>query len=201
MISTDSQIALWLVSSLFWIGVTLFPLGLLLVLVPQKAMRLTNFLNQWISTQAFFEAINKPRYLERVFYRHHYLLGIVIVLLSALSIYMLVFYSGVETTASYLLQLAHSEFERWLFVNLYYILVFVMIISLLVGGIIIARPSALKKLEAWGNRWITTEEKLRPLDEMHDLPPNILSEKPRLFGLFVLLGATYIMYMTIDLVL
>ena len=148
MISTDSQIALWLVSSLFWIGVTLIPLGLLLVLVPQKAMRLTNFLNQWISTQAFFEAINKPRYQERLFYRHHYLLGLVIVLLSALSIYMLVFYSGMETTASYFLQLAHSEFERWLFVNLYYMLVFLMVISLLIGGIIIARPSALKKLEA-----------------------------------------------------
>ncbi len=200
MTSTDSQTTLWLVSALFWIGVVLIPLGLLLVLRPQKATRLAELLNRWISTQNFFEAINKPRYQEKYFYRYHHLLGLVIVLLSSVSIYMLVFHSGVETTASYFVKLAQSEFERWLFVNLYYVLVFVMFISLLIGGIVLARPSALKKLESWGNRWIATEDKLRPLDEVHDLPRNILSEKPRLFGLFVLLGATYIMYMTIGVV-
>jgi len=113
---------------------------------------------------------------------------------------MLVFYSGLQVTAAWFLTLAESAFERWLFVNLYFLLIFMMFVAVLLGSIMVIRPSALKKLEAWGNRWIGTEEKLRSLDQVHDIPGNILAEKPRLFGVFVLLGSAYIMYMTVDAV-
>ncbi len=197
MSTADSQTILWLVSTLFWVGVMLVPLGLVLLLAPGKAIKLADCLNRWISTQAFFDAINKPRYHEKHFYRHHHLLGASIVILASFSIYMLMFYVNMDTAVAYFMALAKSEFERWLFVNFYYLLVIMLFIALAVGVVIFSRPSALKKLETWSNQWISTEEKLHSLDEMHDLPGNILSERPRLFGLFILFGAAYIMYMTI----
>ncbi len=198
MNSTDGQIITWLASSLFWTGVMLVPLGLMLLLVPAKAMKLADYLNRWVSTQAFFDSVNQPRYQEKFFYRYHHYFGAVIVFLALFSIYMLVFYAGMQTTAGYFLKLAESEFEQWLFVNLYYLLILMLLLALLVGLAIYFRPSALKKLEVWSNRWVKTEEKLSSLDKVHDIPGNILAEKPRLFGLFVLLGSAYIIYMTAD---
>lgn len=194
--SADTHTTIWLISSLFWIGVLLVPLGLFLLFAPGRAERMGEIMNRWISTRAFFDVLNKPRYQERYFYRHHRTLGAVLTLLAAGSLYGLVFYAGMSDTAGYFQGLARSEFEHWLFTNLYYMLVVVLVLALVCGVIIFARPSALRKLEAWSNRWVMTDEKLESLDEMHELPGNVFSRRPRLFGFFILLGAAYIMYMT-----
>ena len=194
--NADTHTTIWLVSSLFWIGALLVPLGLFLLIAPGRAERMGEIMNRWISTRTFFEALNKPRYQEKHFYRHHRLLGAVVALLSVGSIYVLVFYAGMTDTAGYFQRLARSDFEHWLFTNLYYILVAVLVLTLVCGIVIFARPSALRRLEAWSNRWVMTDEKLETLDEMHELPGNVFSSRPRLFGIFILLGAAYIMYMT-----
>ena len=172
------------------------PLGLFLLIAPSRVARLGEIMNRWVSTQAFFDAINRPRYQEKFIYRHHRIFGGVVSLLSICTLYMLVFYSGMEVTAGFFESLAQTSFERWLFTNLYYMLVFVVVLALACGVVIFVRPSALKRLEAWSNRWIATDDKLKTLDEVHELPGGIFSSRPRLFGIFVLLGAFYIMYMT-----
>ena len=56
------------------------------------------------------------------------------------------------------------------------------------------RPSVLKTFEKWSNRWIDTDGPLKALDKQKHLPDKILPGNPRLFGLFVILGATYIIW-------
>ena len=201
MVSAETHTTIWLASSLFWVGALLVPLGLFLLLAPTRVARLGEIMNRWVSTQKFFDAINRPRYQEKFVYRHHRIFGIVVTLLSVCVLYMLVFYSGMEVTVGYFQGLAQSGFENWLFTNLYYILVFVVSLALVCGIVIFIRPSALKRVEAWSNQWVATEDKLKPLDEVHEIPGGIFSSRPRLFGVFVLLGACYIMYMTRGVVL
>lgn len=187
---------MWMLTTLFCVGILLVPLGLALVVIPHKVMTLSNSLNRWVSTKEFFEFVNKPRYQEALIYRHHRKFGATIVICSLISIYMLVFYAGIEATVGGVERLAETEFGRWLLQSLYYILIVLCAVTAVIGLVVFVRPSLLKSLEAWGNRWIGTQEFLESLDDVHDIPTNVLPGKPRLFGVFVLLGATYIIYST-----
>lgn len=190
----------WLQAALFWIGVLLIPLGLALVLVPSRVLAMTGTLNRWIATKPVFDALNRPRYQERVFYRHHLLTGAIIVVASLACLYMLALYVEPADLASRLVRLADSEFGKWLMISLYYLLLLCLCLALLVGAVVFIRPSLLKSVEAWGNRWVDTDKTLEQLDEVHEIPAALLQGKPRWFGLFVLAGAAYIIYRTIGAV-
>ena len=186
----------WLTTSLFCLGVLFIPVGLALIIFPAQVLAWGNYVNRWISTTAFFGALDVSRDHERFYYKHHRLFGGLIIVLAAVSIYMLAFYIGLDATPPLLQKLAVSVFSQWLLVTCYYILIGLCGLALVAGLVIFVRPSLLKSLEAWGNRWIDTQAPLKRFDEVHDIPTNILPGKPRLFGCFVLLGALYISYIT-----
>ena len=188
----------WLTTSLFCLGVLFIPVGLALIIFPDQVMTWGNSMNRWISTTAFFGALDASRNHERYYYKHHRLIGGLIFLLAAISIYMLAFYLGLEATTAGLQKLAVTEFSKWLLVSCYYILLGMCVLALVAGLVIFIRPSLLKSLETWGNRWIDTQAPLKHFDDVHEIPLKILPGRPRLFGCFVLLGALYIAYITGD---
>ncbi len=93
-----------------------------------------------------------------------------------------------------------SEFGKWLIVSTYYLLLGGLGIALIIGLVVLVRPSLLKSLEKWGNRWIDTDSELEGFDRIHEIPGNILPGRPRWFGAFVLLGALYIIYSTAGMI-
>jgi hypothetical protein len=186
----------WLLSSIFWIGVLLLPIALALIFAPVWSMQKTQRLNRWISTKQFFDDLNRPRYQERIIYNHHRIFGATVVILSSICIYLLYFYSGPTETVGYFTRLVRSEFGIWLVTNCYYILLILIVIACIIGIVVFLRPSLLKSLESWSNRWVETDNTLEGLDTVHEIPSNILPGKPRLFGCFVLIGAVYIIYST-----
>jgi len=186
----------WLMTSLFCLGILFIPVGLAFILVPNKVLLWGNSLNIWISTKGLFGIFDTFRNHDRLYYKHHRLLGSAITLLAGISIYVLGFYSGVTATTAGLEMLAVTTFGKWLLVTCYYILIVLCGLGLIAGIVIFIRPSLLKSLESWGNRWIDTQSPLQRFDDIHDIPTNVLPGKPRLFGCFVLLGAIYIAYFT-----
>lgn len=197
----NDMVSDWLLASLFWIGAALFLLGLALVVAPVRVMTLAKSMDRWVATHDFFEAVNAPRYQESVIYRHHRLAGALIVLAALATIYMFAFYTTTEVILAGIESITNTLFGEWLLTNLYYLLLVLNVIALVIGVIVFLRPSLLKRLEAWGNRWIDTEAKLEGLNREHHIPENILPGRPRWFGLFVLLGSAYIMYMLRGVVL
>jgi hypothetical protein len=195
-VTADAEFYLWLQTALFWVGVLLVLLGLALILAPSRVLAATGKLNRWISTKPFFESINRPRYHERYFYRHHCLFGLIIAAASLVCLYMLGLYMEPQELVVRLVRLAQSEFGKWLLASLYYVLLVSLCLTFLIGVIVLIRPSLLKSLETWGNRWVDTDKSLEQLDEVHEIPENILPGRPRWFGLFVLLGAGYMIYRT-----
>lgn len=192
----EAGLYLWILSFLFWLGVLLVPLGLFLITFPAAAMRLAIRVNRWISTKSAFDFLNRPRYQERAFYRHHRLFGSLIVIFSVFCIYMLGIYLGEARLMNVMHRLTSSEFGRWLILDLYYILLAGLVISLVTGIVILVRPSVLKNLEAKANRWLNTDTYLETFDRVHELPVRMLPWRLRLLGVFVLIGAGYMIYAT-----
>ena len=186
----------WLLTSLFCLGILFVPIGLALVVIPDRMMEWGKSANRWISTTAFFDALDKPRNHERFYYKQHRLIGGIIFLLSAMSIYMLALNTGVGVTAAGLEKLTTIEFDKWLLQTGYYILLVLCFLTLIAGIVIFIRPSLLKSLEEWGNRWVDTQKPLQHFDDVHDIPESIFPGKPRLFGGFVLVCAFYIIFFT-----
>jgi len=192
-----SELYLWISNVLLIIGILLLPIGLGFFLFPDKMLNFANRMNKWIATDHFFNQINKPRYKESYFYRHHRIFGCVIVLASIASLYSLTFYIGVESVTGILVRLAESEFEKWLFVILYYLLIAGVSLAVIFGLIMFVRPSALKSFEKWSNHWVDTDTPLKAVDKQNDLPDRILpGNHPRIFGFCIILGASYIIWCT-----
>ena len=191
-----TEFYIWILHSLFIIGILLVPVGLSFMLVPEKIFKATGKLNRWISTESFFNKINKPIYKEPFFYRHSKVMGLSIFVISLLCLYTLVLYSGVESIVSFLVKAAESSFQEWLFVVLYYLLIAAIVLTTIFGLIMYIRPSALKSFEKWGNRWIETEESLKVMDKTTHLPDRILPGNPRIFGFVVVMAAIYIICST-----
>jgi hypothetical protein len=178
------------------VGVLLLPVGLGFCMFPEKMFQIAKKMNKWIVTDHFFHSINKPRYKESYFYRHHRLFGTVIIIFSCFSLYILTLYLGVESINHILVRLADTRFEKWLFVTSYYLLLCAIILAVIFGIIMFIRPSVLKSFEKWSNHWIDTDTPLKALDKQSNLPDKILPGNPRIFGLFVIIGSIYIIWST-----
>lgn len=192
----NDVIGTWFATSLFFLGILFVLVGLALIVMPARFLAWGNSVNRWISTTAFFNALDKPRDHERFYYKHHRIFGGIIIILAAVIIYQLAFHTNLDAMTAAVQKLAVSVFGKWLLTTCFYILIALSVLALLAGLIIFIRPSLLKSLESWGNRWIDTRMPLQRFDEVHDIPADILPGKPRLFGCLVLLGALYIVYAT-----
>lgn len=193
---TNVELYTWLMNSLFILGLLLLPLGLSFLLVPERILKLGEKLNRWVTTEHYFEILNKPRYQERVVYRYHHLFGILVMVLTSVSIYMMYFNSDVIVDMEKLSLLADSAFAKWLLIMLYHILIGANGLAFILGLIILIRPSMLKTLENKANHWVHTEEKIKILDSTRELPASMFPGNPRIFGILVILGAMYIIWHT-----
>jgi hypothetical protein len=187
----STELFQWIMNSIFIIGVFLLPVGLSFCLFPKKIFEVANRMNKWIITDHFFDTINK----ESFFYRYHRIFGMVVIIVSMASLYTLTFYLGIESIIDVLNKLSGSAFEKWLFVILYYLLLGFVAMTVIIGIIMFVRPSVLKSFEKWCNYWVDTDTPLKVLDRENNMPDKILpGSNPRVFGLFVILGAIYMLW-------
>ena len=194
--SATNEIYIWIMSSLFVLGVLLVPLGLSFLLIPEKILQIGEKLDTWVHTDHIFNFLNKPRYHERFVYRYHHVFGILVMFFTVVCIYMMYFYTDVTILIEQLSLMMETEFGKWLIVSLYYILLGANILAFIIGFIILIRPSVLKTLENKANQWIDSDEKLKVLDSTRDLPKSVFPGNPRIFGTLVLIGGIYIIMNT-----
>lgn len=180
----------WFFVSLFWLGVLMLAIGVIFLIAPGWALSIGNKLNRWVSTKFFFDSIDKPRYQERWIYRHYRISGIIIVVVTCYVFYVFLMAIGIDVMVGKLIGFADSGFYKWLYEQLFYIFLGANVIALVLGLIILIRPSLLKAIEEKSNRWIGTNEKLDKLDR--SISTDIYLGNPRLFGFAVVVGGIYI---------
>jgi hypothetical protein len=168
-------------------------LGALLVLRPQTFATLNRLANQWVSLRHVNRLLDKTISIERWFYRHHRVMGIVIMLGA---IYFLVYFFWRYDKAHLLLYLS-----PYLAIPLLEILLDALLfIAKLAGGlawlaglIICLRPSLLRGIEKKSNRWLSVRHATKALDVSRTSVDEWVLQHTRATGYVLLLSSLYLL--------
>ena len=177
--------------TLFGGGLFAVLVGVWLLLSPQSLMNFSRIANRWVSTRQATQWLETPRPIERFFYRHHKIFGVLLTLGAAFALYYLtVRYDSARMAAGLALPWKGPTVEIVADALLGFLIagnIFVVGI----GFIVLIRPSLLKRVEATSNRWISTRRLFKTLDNQSDLPDRFAVRQPRLLGVLLILGALY----------
>ncbi|TAJ92187.1 MAG: hypothetical protein EPO31_11260 [Gammaproteobacteria bacterium] len=174
----------------FSAGVVMLIIGCCMLVSPDLIIKAGRRLNRWVSTDQFFSNLDRPQGSEKFFYRYHIISG---VLLALASLYIFVtFIWGIDR--GYVLRIfASATANEWLTASIIFLCRAFSTVIFFIGLVIMFRPSLLKHLESWGNRWFAVDSSLKRLDVQLKAPDRVFGQQPRLMGLLVTIGSLYIL--------
>lgn len=163
--------------------------GALLLFAPRGAARLNAGLSRTVDTNAWLRRLDASFNIEARIYRHHRIAGAAICLGA---LYVLLAWPAMfrhEQAMGALIPAVRDPALGWLASAAGAIVLVLHATVFLLGLVMIVRPSLLKPVERFGNRWISAEPLGAALDRSFDGPERRLWRRPRLAGL-VILGAS-----------
>lgn len=163
--------------------------GVLLLARPGTAFAINERLSRWIDTKPAFSALDRPRSLERFFYRHHRVLGALIVGGASYVLWRWAFVYERADMIAVVGQRWVSAGLDWLPAALEVALVGLHVAILLVGVLVMFRPSLLKGVERAANRW--QQPTGNPLDTVVGNLDDAFEGHPRVSGLVLAISATW----------
>ena len=182
-----------LLAIVFGFAVVTLVIGLIVLIAPDKIQFLADRLDKTISTDRYFNVLDKGKYLDRYFYRYHHWVGIFIIVGAAYTLIILFPHFGSYQS---LPEIINPVVSSWLYDALVISLLFLCILALFIGVIIFIRPSAIKSFEAKMNAWKDTSRLVKPLDQDRYLEQQRPLKKPRVIGLIILAGSIYVLWYT-----
>lgn len=165
-------------------------IGAWLVAHPPSALRVNAAASRWLSLRRSMRPLEVPVPSERGFYRRHRVFGAVVLAAAVYALYRWAYAFDRAALLRYL-DAALSWDAAWLVQGGEVVFVTLHLLLLPIGVVLLVRPSLLKSLEAWGNRWVSTRRAGRPLDLPHEGVDRFAERHPRLTGAVVLAGALY----------
>src|SRR5690349_6944315 len=149
--------------SLYWVQGLLVALmvGLLLALFvgglllarPQALFVLNARLSRWVDTRTTLGKLDQPHHIERFLYRHHRILGIMIVAGAGFVLWRWAFYYERSELLAAIGTRWQARGLDWIPAALETALVALHGLILMVGVLVMIRPSLLKGLERTANHW------------------------------------------------
>lgn len=192
----NTAVTAWLLDAATWLAIALWlacaVYGLALLLLPGATLRAAASLDRRYSGRRVMRPLEVPRESERFFYRHHRLLGSLL-LAGTIAFFLLWLVDFPRETV--LARLAVWGGQALAGLILDSATIFLLLTNALItvlAIIIIFRPSLLKPLEARANRWLSTRRAFRRIEEHRQPLDELVYRFPRLAGTLVLLGAIYI---------
>jgi hypothetical protein len=160
-------------------------LSLWLVASPGALLDLNRKLSRWIDTRPSIEALERPLMLERVFYRHHRVLGVATILGAGYVLWRWAVAWDRQAVVALL-------DRRWVAAGLDWVVAVVglHVLILVAGIVILVRPSLLKGLEHTANRWHRGPSADR-LDTVVGAVDRGVETHPRVAGVVLLLASTW----------
>ncbi|MFY9316570.1 MAG: hypothetical protein WAO95_13545 [Burkholderiales bacterium] len=167
--------------------------GLMLLFDSQRAFRIAERLDRWVSTREAIRPLEEHRVISRPLYRMHRLVGALICAGALYSLIVLGMPSGEAAIKTSLSGIGPTRFVAWISESLRYFLLIGNFGALLFGLVFVLRPSALKGLEAWADRRISERKAIKPLEQMRLSADQVLRRHPRAVGALVVLGSLYVL--------
>ncbi len=172
-------------------------MALILFFLPDVYLLVSQRLNKWVSTRQSLKPMEIPRRQERHIYRHHRLFGLLVTIgaVYTLSYFMLDYDpQRIQKTLQQHVSLKPIILE-WLLEAGSIMLMLTNLFVLVIGVIVLIRPSLLKNFEAWSNKWVSTRHASRVLDQQYAGLDRFTLQHPRLMGGLLLLASLYVLGM------
>ena len=160
-----------------------------MLLKPERILALNRYLYRWVGTEKTEQQFDRPRWIERFFYRHHRLTGGIILTGAMFVLYNMLFSSHNVHAVS--VALAPGTWglvdaaEGMLLVG--------NVLAALIGIIVLTKPSLLRNTEQWANRWIATDGVLKFFNGMHYSFDRYSFRHRKIVGVFMLIGSLFIL--------
>ena len=174
--------------------------GIMLLVDSERVMRWNYALNTWYSTRKAMEALEQPLDVKRVVYRWHRLMGILVLAGALYTLDILVFGFNTSALVRIFRDLANPAILGLVVETVRLFLIVGNVAALLAAGVLVFRPSLLKGLEAWADRYYSSRESAKALDVMRYQPDEFVRARPRMVGALVTLGSLYVL-LTLGLLL
>ena len=179
----------------FVVGMALFlvslVIGLILMVQPAIIIRLNQQVGKRFSFRRSTKFLEKPNNVDRMFYRHHRIIGTIVTLTSAYVLYYFSLVYDPLVIADYV-QGSGNAIALDLLINT--LRLFMLVSSgfiVFIGMAIFVRPSWLKTVEVWANRWVSTRQASRSLAVERDQVNQLAYQYPRLAGLVIVVISLY----------
>lgn len=187
----------WLVSALGVFGVigviVSILVGLMLCFAPAVALRLGDKLNREWSFSWLHRALDTPRRTEPLIYRHHRIIGFMLVLATAYFFWSFVTVFSVDAVVTAYGGPLPDVVLEILAITLTSVLVIGNALGFALGIVLLVRPSALKGVERAANTWVDTDKASEVLNKRDDRPESMAQRHPRRVGLIILIAALYVL--------
>ena len=167
--------------------------GLMLLFDSQRALRIGEWLDRWVSTRAAMRPLEVQHSISRPLYRMHRLVGSLICAGALYALVVLATPQGGAAMTKSLSGLGPVRFASWISDSLRIVLLTGNAAALLFGLVFVVRPSSLRGLEAWADRNISGRKATKPLEVMHRPADQFARSHPRLVGALVVVGSLYVL--------
>jgi len=157
-------------------------------LQPQRVIQLNQAFSRWVSTEEAEVALDRPRWTERFFYRHHKLVGAGVLIGALVILYTFLFSFNLRTISTLI-----PRDYWWLSDALVAMMLVGSGLAALTGILILTRPSLLRELEKASNHWVSTERFQTMFNRMNFSVEQSLIRHHRIAGISILLVSLYIM--------
>lgn len=192
-----------IVADLLWRSLAVFLLigslmgvvtALLLLFKPQLLQRVNRVANHWVSMRQISQWLDRSIRTERWFYRHHLVLGPLVVVGAA---YMLLYFGGRLDRAATLRLLdgyiANPQLASMLLQALVLFAQIGAVLALLIGMVYWIRPSLLRGLETQSNQWVSSRQATKVMDVTNDQVDRFVEQHAQRVGWLLLAASLYLL--------
>ena len=162
--------------------------GVGMLLKHGQVVRLNQYLSRWTNTDALAEQLDRPRWSERYFYRHHRLVGASLLIGAAVILNTFLFSYNLRRISNFI-----KPDYWWLLDALVGMLVIGTVPAAIVGFVMLSKPSLLRDFETSANRWISTDRLLNWINGTHDSVEHSILQHRKLAGVSLIFGSAYIL--------
>lgn len=171
-----------------WMGsVAAVLLGVGLLAAPETVERINQRLGRWIDTDKVEAEFDRPRWTERYVYKHHRVFGAFLFLGSLVVLYRFLLTPIKEELKPFLVKDVLGIFDA-----LAAVFIIGAVLAMLIGWVMMLRPSMLREFESVANRWISTDWVGRFFNTSHRSFDRFAFSNRKWVGGVLLIVGTYI---------
>jgi hypothetical protein len=167
--------------------------GILLVVDSARVMRWNAALNRWFSTRQAMRALDQPVEVKRALYRWHRVVGILVLGGAFFTLDALVFGFSTSALVRTFRDLGTPSVLGLAIEAARVVLIVGNVAALFAGLVLVFRPSLLKGVESWTDRYYGGGEATEALDVMRYQPDEFVRGRPKTVGVLVALGSLYVL--------